>query len=105
MTIFHSSRGEQLRLSGMEMAADNAKEYLSLARKVAAQIARGRFDRCVTADCVGRVMKTDHGLDSLGPAAGSLFKTGDWEWTGKFRKSKRITNHSRLLREWRYVGD
>ena len=105
MTIFHSERGEQLRLDGMAQAADNSRDNLLLARKVAAQIAKGRFDRCVTADDVGRVMKADYKLDSLGPAAGSIFKTNQWEWTGEFRKSKRITNHSRMLRVWRYVGD
>ena len=105
MTIFHSRLGEQLRLSGMEMAADNARDYLLLARKVAVEVAHGKFDNCVTADDVGRVLKADYGLDTLGPAAGSIFKTGDWEWTGNFRKSKRVTNHSRLLRVWRYIGD
>jgi hypothetical protein len=104
MTLFHSKRGEQLRLEGMGHAADNAKEYLALAREVAASLAKVRLDGCITADDVGRVLKVDHGLDSLGPAAGSLFRTDDWQWTGEFRKSSRITNHSRLLRVWRYIG-
>lgn len=88
----------------MGLAADNAKEQLTLARKVAASIATRREDRTVTADDVGRVLKEVYGLDTLGPAAGSLFKTPDWEWTGRFTKSKRVTNHSRLLRVWKYVG-
>lgn len=88
----------------MGLAADNAKEQLTLARKVAASIAARRGDRTVTADDVGRVLKEVYGLDTLGPAAGSLFKTPDWEWTGRFTKSKRVTNHSRLLRVWKYVG-
>ena len=105
MTIFHSTRGEQLRLNGMGMAADNSTEYLSLARKVAATIAKGRINRCATADDVGRVLKDDYGLDSLGPAAGSIFRHPDWESTGARRRSKRITNHSRELRVWRYTGE
>ena len=105
MMTFDQDRGEQLRLAGMGLAADNAKESLAVARKVATVIAKRRKDRTVTADDVGRVLKDYYGLDSLGPAAGSLFKTGDWEWTGQFRKSKRVTNHSRLLRVWRYIGD
>lgn len=104
MMSFHDSLGEQLRLNGMEMAASNSKEYLTLARKVAAEVAQGKFDRCITADDVGRVLQADYGLDSLGPAAGSLFKTDQWEWTGGFRKSRRVTNHGRLLRLWRYIG-
>ena len=102
---FHEQLGEQLRLDGMTVAADNAKEQLSLARKVARSIALRRKDRTATADDVGRVLKEVYALDTLGPAAGSLFKTGDWEWTGRFAKSKRVTNHSRLLRVWRYIGE
>jgi hypothetical protein len=102
---FHDSKGEQLRLKGMGLAADNAKQQLALARRVAAQIALRRKDRTVTADDVGRILQEVYGLDTLGPAAGSMFKTPDWKWTGQFRKSKRVTNHSRLLRVWRYVGD
>ncbi len=102
---FHSEHGEQLRLDGMGQAASNTKEYLTLARRCAATYAKGRIDRCATADDVGRVLKDDHGLDSLGPAAGSLFKTPDWEWSGRWKKSARITNHSRMLRVWRYIGE
>lgn len=105
MSIFDEKRGEKLKQQGMEQAADNARDYLHIAREVAQEIAKGRFDRCVTADDVGRVMKVDYGIDTLGPAAGSLFKTNNWKWTGEFRKSKRVTNHSRLLRVWQYIGE
>ena len=100
---FHDSLGEQLRLDGMQQAAGNSKEQLDTARRVAVQIAKRRVDRTVTADDVGRVLKEVYGIDTLGPAAGSLFKTKDWEWTGQWRKSKRVTNHSRMLRVWRLV--
>ena len=98
---FHDTKGEQLRLQGMGLAADNAQEVLAKAREVAASIALRRHDRCVTADDVGRIMKNVYGIDTMGPAAGSLFKTKDWEWSGRFAKSKRTSNHSRLLRVWR----
>ena len=101
---FHESIGEQLRLDGMQQAAGNTKEQLDIARKVAKQIALRRKDRTVTADDVGRVLKEVYGLDTLGPAAGSIFKTNDWEFTGQWRKSKRVTNHSRMLRVWRLAS-
>ena len=102
---FHNTRGEQLRLEGMQQAAGNTKEQLATARKVAVQIAQRRIDRTVTADDVGRVLQEVYALDSLGPAAGSIFRTKDWKFTGYWRKSKRVTNHSRMIRVWKYIGD
>ena len=102
--VFNGRLGEQLKLEGMERAAYSSKELLVIARKVATEIALQRMNQCVTADDVGRVLKNQYAIDSLGPAAGSIFKTSEWEWSGGFVKSKRVTNHSRLLREWRYIG-
>ena len=104
MKLFDRKRGEQLKLVGMEMAADNVKEPLELARAVAKEIALLKPDNTVCADEVGAEMESRYGLDTLGPAAGALFKTKDWRWSGRFIKSTRITNHGRLLRVWEYVG-
>lgn len=98
-TIFDGSLSEQLKTSGMAKAEDNSSYYLNIAREAAKRIALSRGT--VTADDVGRYLKRFHGIDTLGPAAGSLFKTKDFVFTGEFRKSSRITNHSRLLRVWR----
>ena len=102
--IFDDYLGEQLKIEGMEIAADNRQQLLELARNIAKTIAISNPSRTCTADKVGRILKEQYGIDTLGPAAGSLFKTSDWEFTGQFIKSKRITNHARLLRVWKYTG-
>lgn len=100
-SLFDAAESEKRKREGMAKAADASwRMYnLRLARIVAADLCRenGSTD----ADQVGRVLKARYGIDSLGPAAGSLFKTDYFEWTGEFVKSERKTNHSRLLRVWR----
>ncbi len=96
--LFDKKLSEKLKEEGKAKAASNLIEPLKLARKIARQIAR--IKGVVTADDVGRQLKK-YGIDTLGPAAGSIFKGKEWEWTGRYIKSKRITNHSRMLREWR----
>ena len=96
--LFDGELSELLKRHGMGLAADNKEELLHLARAVARNIAH--LHGYAHADMVGRVLR-GYGIRTLGPAAGSIFKGGDWEWTGDWVKSKRITNHSRMLRVWR----
>lgn len=97
--LFDAKLSEKLKKDGMEKAADNVDETLTLARNIARRLAQKNGK--VNADDVGRILKTDLRIDSLGPAAGSLFRGKEWEFTGKWVKSKRITNHSRMIREWK----
>ena len=99
---FSETEGDQLKLAGMELAADNNKDRLALARHVAESI--GLETGECTADAVGKKLKSLYGIETLGPAAGSIFKTSRWRWSGEFVKSSRVSNHSRLLRVWKYVG-
>ena len=101
---FDETRGDELKRKGMERAADRRADKLELARSVAKKIALSRVSKRCTADMVGRELQRHHGIETLGPAAGSLFKTKDWKFTGDFVQSKRVSNHSRLLRVWEYVG-
>lgn len=96
--LFDSKRAEQLKQLGMDLGADNARTALHIARQVAEDICRRRG--VVNADDVGRVLKHQYGIDTLGPAAGSIFKGKKWRFTGNWVKSKRTTNHSRMIREW-----
>jgi inosine/xanthosine triphosphate pyrophosphatase family protein len=95
LDLFDQQRSDRAKREGMQRAADNGRTSLENARRIARQIALTREDLCITADDVGRL------VPDLGPAAGSLFKTDEWHWTGQFKKSSRVTNHSRLLRVWR----
>lgn len=100
--LFNLPLGERLKREGMETAADRRASNLEIARSIGIRIGRRR-GHC-NADDVGRVLKERFGIATLGPAAGSLFKTPDWSFSGRWVKSKRITNHARMLRDWDYVG-
>lgn len=99
MTLFDYAESQRRKADGMEAAAEAQPTALALARGIARELARR--DGETHADAVGRVLHQRHGITTLGPAAGSLFKGGGWEWTGKFVTSERKTNHGRLLRVWR----
>jgi len=97
--LFDGPRSDRLKQRGMEIAASNAETALSLARDIAKELAR--YKPWVNADDVGRVLKQRHGIETLGPASGSLFKSSEWIFTGQWVKSERISNHSRMIRNWR----
>ena len=97
--LFNGKRSEQLKQRGLDLAADNAVKALATARVIAKDIAR--VFGTANADEVGGVLKRVYGIDTLGPAAGSIFRGKEWEFTGNWIKSTRITNHGRMIREWR----
>lgn len=100
MELFDAKQSDLLKQQGMDLAVQNRADLLHIARQIAVEI--GQQSQYVTADDVGRRLKS-MGIDSIGPAAGSIFKTDDWEFTGRYKKSARVSNHSRMLRVWRYV--
>lgn len=83
--------------------ADHA-DNLALARCAAVELALRHRDRITNADEVGKLLKDEHGIDSLGPAAGAIFRGKDWEFTGQRVTSARVSNHAREIKVWRYVG-
>jgi len=102
-SLFDARRSEKLKAEGMAIAADNARDYLEIAREIAREIALAHPRQECDADRVGRVLKRRLDIETLGPAAGSLFRGKEWIFTGQWVKSKRITNHSRMIRIWRLV--
>ena len=97
--LFNGKRSEQLKQRGLDLAADNVPTALEQAREIANDLAR--VFGTANSDEVGMVLKNIHGIDTLGPAAGSIFRGSEWEFTGNWIKSTRITNHGRMIREWR----
>jgi hypothetical protein len=83
----------------MAAAADARSGVLELAREIARELCRNRGE--CTADDVGELLWQRHQIKTMGPAAGSLFKSGEFEPTGGMRKSARKKNHARLLFVWR----
>ena len=105
MDLFDWAEGNARKEHGMQLAESNRQSDLDLARSIAVELATRAADRTITADDVGRVLKRRHDIDSLGPAAGSLFKGDQWKWTGEYRKSVRTTNHGRMLRVWKLITE
>jgi len=99
LNLFDKKESEDRKKNGMLVAAKSKVRSLDLARGIAYEICLQKGS--ATADDVGRVLQHRYGIKSLGPAAGSLFKTREFIPTGEFRKSKRTTNHARLLHVWK----
>ncbi len=95
--LFDARESEHRKQEGMRLAAMSNAEKLQIARKIAREIATITNGTC-TADQVGRRLNK-LGID-LGPAAGSVFKTSDWVFTGRRVNSHRKTNHARELKVW-----
>jgi len=100
--LFDEIEAEQLKRAGMERAAAHNPDDLTLARWIAEELARDGDGTC-NADQVGKVLKDQHDIDSLGPVAGSIFRGKQWKFTGEWIKSVRKSNHCRMIREWRLV--
>jgi hypothetical protein len=102
-SVFDGDEAEVLKQQGMALGAANNIERLELARLVAVKIAKDGDGTC-HADAVGKVMLGEYGIESLGPAAGSMFKGNDWVFTGIYKPSERVKSHGQVLRVWKYVG-
>ena len=104
MTIWDVAEAEALKKSGMERAAQARAKLIQDCKTCARLIARVMPDRRVTIDDVYLWLESN-GVDktALGPGAGSIFQGDEWEFTGYWTKSKRTSNHGRMIRVWRYV--
>lgn len=105
LTIFDALRGESLKTQGMASAAKNKAWLLDLAREKAREIALSRVSREVTADDVHEALfRAGHKPEHLGNAAGSIFRGRCWQFTGRYVRSQRPSNHSRDIKVWFYTG-
>ena len=94
--------GEQRKSDGMSKAAQAKKQLLEDARQIAKVIAIDGDGTC-NADQVAEALRLRK-MPELGPAAGSLFKSSDWEFSGERVLSTQPNNHSREIRVWKWVG-
>lgn len=95
--VFDAEQSEAAKETGMARAAEAQPGNLALARAIAKRICLTHGS--VTADDVGEELAR-RGID-LGPAAGSIFASKEFVWTGERVRSKRKSNHARELRIWR----
>jgi hypothetical protein len=99
-TTFDAVKAEGGKRKGMAQAVAAREPILQVARRLAVEI--GRIRGKVTADDVQmELIRQGYHPSDLGPAAGSIFKTAEFEFTGEWIKSERVSNHSRYLRVWR----
>jgi hypothetical protein len=100
---FDPALAERYKREAMAAAASSPahQQLLDLLRPVLVKIALSRSDRCVTADDA-QAWLAEHGYSpgALGNAAGSLFRSSDWELVG-YRKSARVSRHSNRVGVWR----
>lgn len=96
--IFDAEESRDRKRIGMTRAAVNRNVLLDKAREIARFLAQR--DGETNSDAVSQELMQRGYPDCIGPAAGSIFKTSEWVFTGRFINSTRITNHSRLLRVW-----
>ncbi len=94
--------GMSARDKGIAQAAECRNELVNKLRKHLENVARSRDPRLVTADdyepfllAIGKTSR------DLGNAAGVIFKTDAWEFTGTWTPSKRKSNKARFIRVWR----
>jgi|SRR6266567_3192003 len=101
---FNRDLGEQKKERGQAQASLSRKQLLELAKLAAVRIARRQGT--VTSDDVFAEMLRE-GLDptALGPAAGCVFRGAEFEFTGRWEKSQRVSNHASDLRVWQLRGD
>lgn len=104
-TLFDLAESNERKRLGMELACGPRRAILKLARTIAITIALAHPDNTCTADDVQEVLHRDYGLEpsDLGPAAGSIFRSASWRFTGRRIYSAQVNNHGRELRVWRYT--
>lgn len=99
--------GQLLADRGLARAAGkpSREELLEIAQRVAVEIARTRSSRLVTADDVqAALIQEGYHPGDLGNAAGAIFRSAEWEWTGEMVPSRRVSRHGNLIRVWQWKG-
>jgi hypothetical protein len=96
--LFDWEKSVSRKEHGIDAAAASKSVVLQQAREIAAELCRlyGETD----ADEVGKVMDERHGVETMGPAAGAIFRQG-FEFTGRRKTSSRKKNHAREIKIWK----
>jgi hypothetical protein len=101
LPLFDGKRSRALKAKGMAKAAAHRNELLDFARGLALSIAL-RGDGTANMDEVKIAMlRLRYDPSELGNAAGSVFKGNEWEFTGRYVKSQRVSAHARDIKVWR----
>lgn len=97
-----SKHSEELQKEfGIELACSANQDYLILARKVAVNFARTSIEHEISIDDVRSELIRIKPDIVFGPWMGGVFRTPDWEFTGKFVKATHKGCHARPISVWR----
>jgi hypothetical protein len=103
--LFDAQASQEAKEHGMEVAAMNRAELLEEVRELARSIATGRPEGTCDMDLlVDRMLRRGLKPEALGNAAGSVFMGREWEFTGRRKRSARVSRHANEIKVWRYVG-
>lgn len=96
---FDLKKGLDRKADGVALACENRSHVLAIARRLAVEHAR----RDPNGECTADDALRPHGYSSadLGNAAGAVFPRSMWKFTGKWRPSRRVSNHGHQNRVWR----
>lgn len=94
--------GMDARDEGIAKAAESRNGLVEQVRSHLKLLARSRGNRIASADDFEHVLALmGKNYSDLGNAAGAIFKTDDWEFTGTWTPSQRKSNNARYIRVWR----
>jgi hypothetical protein len=103
-------RRKELVLQQLQLSNADALKHI---REELADLYRARVDRqsysavdisFVTADDARRAYNRLQGRPLKTAFLGAVFKSAEWEWTGRMVKSARASRHSGLLYCWKLKG-
>ena len=105
LSLFDADQAKADKEAGMQQAAEHRMGVLEAAQEIALEL--GRIHSAgVHIDMVQRrLIAAGYHPSELGNAAGSVFKGDQWEFTGHWHKSARISNHHRDTKIWRLKGN
>jgi hypothetical protein len=98
--LFDYGRSQEAKKAGMDQVEGNAERWVDRARQEARAICKIQGEVC--SDMVRSAMEVS--LDWFphhSNAYGTVFRGGEWEWTGRWHTSTLVTNHGRVQRIWR----
>jgi hypothetical protein len=98
------SEGYRLKEEGMSRAANKRSYELKLVRKEALRLGQKDLEeggQGVDVEMVMASVYSKYGISNIGPAAGSIFKDGNWIDTKKTRQSTRKTSHCKPNTVWK----
>ena len=101
--LFDFASGNALKTEGMEAAAMHQAQLLEVARNAAEWVATygNGYGTCTSDDVAMRMQYLGYRYGDLGNAAGSIFASKRWRFTGDRVKSRRPAAHAREIKVWR----